>query len=123
MFTKFDKNACLKLRADLDEVLQKYAKEHGITIEIGSMKYTDNNIEFKAEAVVQGGKSFREEQRESNLETYLQMYNLKRENDLYEIIGFDTRKWKKPFVLRGKKDNKTYVCTIEQAEHFFKKAA
>lgn len=122
-YTTIDKAACQKLRQELNEVLSKFGEEAGLKLTIGNMKFSATSVEFKTEAVIEGAKSFKQQSRESNLDMYLQMYNLKRENNTYELVGYDSRKYKRPFIIRSKKDNKQYVCDLQMAEAQFKIAA
>jgi hypothetical protein len=122
-YTNIDKAACQKFRAELDVLLAKFAEESGLKISLGAMKYTGSTIEFKGEAIIEGGKSIRDQQREANLGFYLTHFNLVKENPLYELVGYDTRKSKNPFIVRKKSDNKQYIMTEEMAKYHFRKAA
>lgn len=122
-YTNIDKAACQKFRAELDAVIAKFAEESGLKINLGAMKFTSSTIEFKGEAIIEGGKSIVDQQREANLPFYIMHYNLVKENELYELVGYDTRKSKNPFIVRNKKDNKQYIMTEDMAKFHFRKAA
>lgn len=122
-YTNIDKAACQKLRAELEAVFSKFAEESGLKINIGSMKYNSTTVDFKCEATLEGGKSFRDQKCEANLGFYINHYNLVKENAVYELIGYDTRKSKNPFIVRKKSDGKEYIMNVEMAKYYFRKAA
>ena len=52
--TKFDRNACMILRADLEMALAGIAAKHGIKIDLGKMGFSAHNVKVSLEAAVIG---------------------------------------------------------------------
>lgn len=122
-YTNIDSEVCKKFRTELNTLFEKFSKENGLKINIGTMKYTDSTIDFKVEAVIEGGKSIKFQRYEKNLDVYINYLNLLRECSLYELVGYNTQKRKAPFIVRKKIDNKMYMMDEATVKHLFKKAA
>lgn len=115
-FAKFDKTNLKALRAEMQALLSKYGVDANLDIVVGNMKFSEAEVEIKVTAKVVGAKTF------SNviLETRAAALGLKLKNKLGdELVDYNTRAYKMPFVYRNAADGKLYKCDERTAKTRF----
>lgn len=115
-FAKFDRKNLTALRAEMQALLSKYGIDSNLEFEVGSMKFSESDVEIKVKAKVVGAKSF------SNviLETRAAALGLKLKNKFGdELVDYNTRAHKMPFVYINAADGKRYKCTEQMAKMRF----
>ena len=115
---QFDKQNLNSLRREMNELLNKYGASINVDFQVGNMKYDASNVEIKIKAKVVGGKSIEEKSLDAILPYYPSMKKTNSRGDV--LIGYNSRRYKRPFTYVSGKDGKTYVTTIEDAEIRFK---
>jgi hypothetical protein len=106
-FTSFDKKNLAALRAEMNAVLQKYGVDANLEIQVGNMKFSSTEVEIKVNAKVKGAKTF------SNtiLESRAAALGLKLTNKVGDqLVDYNTRSYKYPFVYLNARDGKRYKC-------------
>lgn len=115
-FKNFDKTNLKALRAEMQAVLEKYGVASNLEIEVGNMKFSEAEVEIKIKAKVKGAKT----SADSLLETMAKIKGLKLKNSAGdELIEFNTRAYKMPFVYRNASDGKLYKCDERMAKMRF----
>lgn len=113
-FAKFDRATLKALRAEMQEVLEKYGVKSNLEIEVGNMKFSEAEVEIKVKAKVKGAKS----RADSQLEMYAKMFGLKIENNKGDrLVEFKSRNTKYPFIFE--RGGKRYKCSEMQAKIMF----
>jgi hypothetical protein len=115
-FSKFDRANLKALRDEMDEILKKYGVDANLDISVGNMKFSENEVEIKVTAKVKGAKTF------TNviLETRAAALGLKLKNKFGdELVDYNTRAHKMPFVYRKAEDGKLYKCDERMAKMRF----
>jgi hypothetical protein len=114
---KFNKALCRTLRNVVEETLQEVAKEHGISIKVGSGSFSDVNFNFKVEASVIGKDGVALSKEAESFKMLAKAYNLEptdlhREftfrGDIYKIKGLSSRSDKFPILATKVSDGKTF---------------
>lgn len=106
-FAKFDRATLKALRAEMQEVLEKYGVKSNLEFEIGNMKFSEAEVEIKVKAKVKGAKT----RTDSLLETMAQLKGLKLQNSFGdELVSYNTRAHKMPFVFKCGKTGKMFKC-------------
>jgi hypothetical protein len=112
-FASFDKKNLAALRAEMNEVLQKYSSSANLEIEVGNMRFSSAEVEIKVSAKVKGAKTFTD----SILESRVAALGLKMKNkDGDMLVEYKTRNWKMPFVYINAADGKRYKCDERMAK-------
>ena len=105
-----------KLRGDLDSILAEYGKKNGMTISIGKMVFSEDRVEAKFEAVVEGGHS----RGEAAMLTIVKQLNLNIDGtDGRKLVSYNSRSYKYPFVFSYR--GKMMKCTEYSAKIYFGK--
>lgn len=115
-FNTFDRTTLKALRDEMQAILNKYGIDSNLEIEVGNMKYSKNEVEIKVKAKVKGAKT------RSNviLETRASALGLKMKNQLGdELVDYNTRAYKMPFVYRCGKTSKMFKCDERVAKARF----
>lgn len=106
-FAKFDRKNLNALRAEMNALLNKYGIESNIEFEVGNMKFSESEVEIKVKAKIVGAKTF------TNviLESRVAALGLKMKNKIGdELVDYNTKAYKMPFVYRNAADGKLYKC-------------
>jgi hypothetical protein len=115
-FKSFDKTNLKALRAEMQAVLEKYGVASNLEINVGNMKFSEAEVEIKIKAKVKGAKT----RTDSLLETMAKLEGLKLKNSAGdELVEFNTRAYKMPFVYRKASDGKLYKCDERAAKMRF----
>ena len=72
--TQFDKQTCRTLGTEIEQALQKVAKEFGVSIKRKSGSYSSTNYTVKIEASIIGQNGIILSRKDKNLETDCQMF-------------------------------------------------
>lgn len=110
---KFDKNTLKALRAEMQSLLTKYGVGSNIEFNVGNMKFRESEVEIKVSAKIIGAKTF------SNaiLEARVASLGLKMKNALGdELVDYNTKAYKMPFVYLNSRDGKRYKCDERTAK-------
>lgn len=113
---KFDKNNLKDLRVEMQALLTKYGVSENLEFTVGNMKFSESEVEIKVTAKIKGAKTF------SNvvLETRAASLGLKLTNKGGdELVDYNTRAHKMPFVYRSAADGKFYKCSEIMAKMRF----
>ena len=115
-FAKFDRKNLNALRAEMQALLSKYGIDSNLEFEVGNMKFSESEVEIKVKAKVVGAKTF------SNviLETRAAALGLKLKNKFGdELVDYNTKAYKMPFVYINAADGKRYKCSEQMAKMRF----
>jgi hypothetical protein len=119
-FIAFDKNACRRLRDEMQAVLNKYAAETGIEITVGGMKFTSENVTIKVEAKKPGAKSQRDQRLDSALALNAHMDKLSLDEIRGKrLVGYNSRAYKMPYIYLEVATGKRYKCSLATARVYF----
>ena len=115
-YTAFSKSACQSLSAELKSVLAKYGVESNLEFSVGSMRFSAESVEIKIGAKVVGGKS----RSDVALSSAAKMSNLSMEaRNGKQLVGYNSRSYRYPFVYLNTVDGKRYKCSHEMAKMYF----
>jgi hypothetical protein len=112
-FSKFDRTNLNALRAEMAVLLNKYGVDSNLEFEVGNMKFSANEVEIKVKAKVKGAKTL------TNviLESRVAALGIKLKNKAGdELVDYNTRAPKMPFVYRNAADGKLYKCAEMMAK-------
>jgi uncharacterized protein YejL (UPF0352 family) len=115
-FSKFDRANLKALRAEMQAVLEKYGVSSNLEISVGNMKFSDAEVEIKVKAKVKGAQTL------SNaiLESRAASLGMKLKNQFGdELVEYNTKAYKMPFVYRCGKTGKMYKCDERVAKMRF----
>jgi hypothetical protein len=115
-FAKFDRKNLTALRAEMQALLSKYGVESNLEIEVGNMKFSEAEVEIKVKAKVVGAKTLTNVILESRVAA-LGMKLTNRFGD--QLVDYNTRAHKMPFVYINAADGKRYKCTEQMAKMRF----
>ena len=116
--TTIDKPTCLMLRSEMNQALRDVCNRYGISIEVGRCTFGASNASFKVEvAVNDGGQVLNRNW--TTLKAHQKILGLS-DDDLvkvfvldgkkFQLAGYNTRKWAKPFILKCLDDGRTYAA-------------
>jgi uncharacterized protein YejL (UPF0352 family) len=115
-FAKFDRANLKALRAEMQAVLEKYGVASNLEIEVGNMKFSENEVEIKVKAKVKGAKTFTN----TILESRVAALGIKMKNRAGdELVDYNTKAYKMPFVYLNARDGKRYKTSEEGAKMRF----
>lgn len=116
-FSKFDKATLKALRSEIDEVLSKYGVKANLDIEVGNMRFSDAEVEIKVKAKVKGAVTITDRMLESVVKSLgiTSMKNAKGD----ELVKYNSRSYKYPFVYKKATDGKMYKCDQRMAKILF----
>lgn len=115
-FAKFDRKNLTALRAEMQALLNKYGVDSNLEIEVGNMKFSEAEVEIKVKAKVTGAKTL------TNviLESRVAALGMKMTNKFGDqLVDYNTRAHKMPFVYINAADGKRYKCTEQMAKMRF----
>jgi hypothetical protein len=115
-FSKFDRTNLNALRAEMAALLNKYGVDSNLEFEVGNMKFSANEVEIKVKAKVKGAKTL------TNviLESRVAALGIKLKNKAGdELVDYNTRAHKMPFVYINAADGKRYKCDERLAKMRF----
>jgi len=116
-FVQFDKATLKALRAEMQEVMNKYAVKANLDIEVGNMRFSDAEVDIKVKAKVKGAATRTDKQLEiyAKLAGVTSMKNAKGD----ELVKYNSRSYKYPFVYKKASDGKMYKCDMAQVKRLF----
>ena len=124
MITEFDKKNLGQLRSELQAVLNKYASEQGITLQLGNIRFTPESFSAKIEATVKGGKNFKTMKMDQDLLANAQIDKLSLDVcNGKQLVGYNSRAYKMPYIYKDLKTGKRFKTTRTSAKIYFGKAA
>lgn len=112
-FSKFDRTNLKALRTEMETLLAKYGIESNLDITVGNMKFSESEVEIKVSAKVKGAKTL------TNviLESRAAALGLKIKNSFGdELVDYNTRAQKMPFVFKCGKTGKMFKCDERNAK-------
>jgi len=113
-FANFDKVTLNALRAEMQEVMNKYAAAANLTIEVGSMKFSAAEVEIKVKAKINGAVTMTDRLLESAARN-AGITNFKNAAG-DQLVGYNSRSFKYPFVYLSARDGKRYKCDAYSAK-------
>ena len=106
-FSSFDKTNLKALRTEMSALLSKYGIDSNLEIEVGNMKFSSAEVEIKVKAKIKGAKTWTN----TVLESRVKALGIAMKNNVGdELIDYNTRAHKMPFVYRSGTDGKLYKC-------------
>ena len=115
-FAKFDRKNLNALRAEMQALLSKYGIDSNLEFDVGNMKFSESEVEIKVKAKVVGAKTL------TNviLESRVAALGMKMTNKFGDqLVDYNTRAHKMPFVYINAADGKRYKCTEQMAKMRF----
>jgi len=113
---KFDRDSLKMLRLEMQALLNKYSVDTNIEFSVGNMKFSEAEVEIKVSAKIAGAKTM------TNviLESRVAALGLTMKNALGdELLDYNTRAHKMPFVYLNARDGKRYKCDERTAKMRF----
>jgi hypothetical protein len=115
MIKQFDKTNLKNVRADLNAILSKYAKDNGIEINIGNISFTAGTFTTKMEAKVKGAKTINDVW----LDDAMRKFGMAKSSKCGKtLVGFNPRGKTYPFIFEDA--GKKFKCTELTAIRYFK---
>ena len=115
-FVKFDKATLKSLRAEMQEVMNKYAVKANLEIEVGNMSFSSAEVSIKLNAKVKDAVTLTD--RNFNFQALsIGITNFKNAKG-DQLVKYNSRSYKYPFVY-SKADGKMYKCDAAQARRLF----
>lgn len=115
-FSKFDRSNLKSLHTEMEALLAKYGVDSNLDITVGNMKFSESEVEIKVIAKVKGAKTMTNVILESRVAALgLKMKN--RYGD--ELVDYNTRAPKMPFIYINAADGKRYKCDERLAKMRF----
>ena len=112
-FEKFDRKNLQALRAEMEAVLAKYGVDSNLQFEVGSMKFSESEVQIKVSAKVKGAKTFSD----AVLESRVKALGLVMEKNGCKLVRYDSKKYKMPFIYE--KGGKLYKTSEDHAKFLF----
>jgi hypothetical protein len=110
---KFDRDSLKALRNEMQALLTKYGVDSNIEFSVGNMKFSDAEVEIKVSAKIVGAKTFSN----TMLETVASSLGLVMKNGIGdELVDYNTKAYKMPFVYLNARDGKRYKCSESTAK-------
>lgn len=114
--TKFDRKNLTALRAEMSALLKKFGVDTNLEFEVGNMKFSESEVEIKIKAKVAGAKT----RTNVILESRVAALGLKMKNSAGdELVDYNTKAYKMPFVYLNARDGKRYKCDENSAKMRF----
>ena len=114
MYTEFNKVNLKIVREDISAILSKYAKETGIELSIGNIRFTEGSFTAKLDAKIKGAKT----KEDSVLEFMMVTKGLAKTSKCGKtLVGYNSRAGKYPFVFESA--GKRYKCSENNAKMYF----
>lgn len=115
-FAKFDKVSLNALRKEMQDLLNKYGVDANVAFEIGNMRFSAAEVEIKVSAKIVGAKTLTD----TILESRVASLGLTMKNKFGdELVEYNTRAPKMPFIYINAADGKRYKCTEQMAKMRF----
>ena len=116
-FAQFDKVTLKALRAEMQEVMNKYAVKANLEIEVGNMSFSSAEVSIKVNAKVKGAVTMTDTMLISAAKGLgiTKFKNTKGD----ELVKYNSRSYKYPFVYKKAIDGKMYKCDERQAFRLF----
>lgn len=115
-FAQFDKANLKALRNEMQALLNKYGVDANLAFEVGNMSFSTAEVQIKVSAKVIGAKTFTD----TILESRVAALGLKMKNKMGDqLVDYNTRAHKMPFVYLNAADGKRYKCTEQMAKMRF----
>ena len=116
MITKFDKATVNSIRAELNNLLKKFGDEKGVSFNLGTITFSDDDFSVKLTSKIQTKSGI-----SSILESAMNIYNLQVSSPCGKtLVDYHKSSYKYPFVFRDI-DGKKYKCSASQAKMYFTK--
>ena len=115
-FSKFDRSNLKALRTEMEALLAKYGVESNLDITVEGMRFSEAEVKINVVAKVKGAKTL------TNviLESRVAALGLKMKNKYGdELVDYNTRAPKMPFIYLNVADGKRYKCTEQMAKMRF----
>lgn len=110
----FNKVTCQKLRADLNKILAAYAATEGIVIELGNMRFSQNEVRITSVTARIDGAPKREEKA---LDHQFAIHGLQETNPRGDrLVEYNSRRYAYPFVFVEGGTGKRFKCNLAQAK-------
>jgi len=115
-FAQFDKANLKALRNEMQALLNKYGADANVAFEVGNMSFSTAEVQIKVSAKVVGAKTMTD----AILESRVAALGLKMKNKMGdELVEYNTRAPKMPFIYMNAADGKRYKCTEVMAKMRF----
>lgn len=116
-FAQFDKATLKALRAEMQEVMNKYAVKANLEIEVGNMRFSSAEVDIKVKAKVKGATTMTDKLLEmaASRAGIKSFKNAKGD----ELVKYNSRSYKYPFVYKNASDGKMYKCDERMAKMMF----
>lgn len=115
-FAQFDKATLKALRAEMQEVMNKYAVKANLEIEVGNMRFSDAEVDIKVKAKVKGATTITDKMLEmaASRAGIKSFKNAKGD----ELVKYNSRSYKYPFVYKAANGG-MYKCSETKAKMLF----
>ena len=112
-FTSFDRATIKALRSEMAAVLEKFGMASNLEFEVGSMRFSDAEVEIKVKAKVKGAVT----RADALLEARVKALGLVMEKNGKRLVRYDAKKYKFPFIYDV--GGKLYMTTELGAKSLF----
>ena len=117
---KFDKPTARKIRAAMQEALDK-ADVNGVTIEVGNCSYSGGEATYKVKVLLDGAKSKEEQDLEQMANLIgLNTYKIATLQGMrVSLVSYNSRARKRPWVVQDLTTVKKYIIDDDTAKRLF----
>jgi len=114
MITEFNKVNLKNVREDISAILSKYAKETGIELSIGNIRFTSGTFSAKLDAKIKGAKT-----EVDNVLAYMMTVEKLKANGLdgRVLTKYNTRGKAYPYIYT--QNGKSFKCSPDSAKRYF----
>lgn len=110
-----------KFRKDLNEVLADFSEKNGISLSIGTIRYSSSTFDFRVNGVIlEGGKDAERIEFEEvcgrygfKPEDYGKLFTTAKGGTVYRLIGFNPRGRKYKVIMERLSDGKSVKAMLE----------
>ena len=119
-FNGFNRASTIRLRDEIQVLLNKYGQETGVDFVFGKVTFGPSNVTMKLEAKTAGAVTLVEQKRESAISRVAAQNGLSLEViNGRQLIGYESRKYKYPFIYKEIQTGKMYKCGMGHAQSYF----
>lgn len=117
-YKEFNSQSLRLVRVQLQRLLDGFAKEHGLEIQLQGMRYEATSFKVPMQVKIEGAVTAEESFAIEWLEEQMKEHGLSKTGRNGEkLIKFDSKKPKYPFIFQ--KNGKQYKCSLIQAKQIF----
>ena len=111
-----NRQLCKSLRVDIENALKSVESKHGVKFSLGSMRFSDVDINFKVNTVRSGANGEKDKfEKDAMFTPFAKLYGRKFTHsfDTWKIVGYSSRSTKYPIIAENESLNKKMKFTSD----------